>query len=40
VDVRVEAATARNLGIIVLKGTVCIHYTGHGMPEFLAFEVS
>jgi hypothetical protein len=38
VEVRVEAAMAQNLGTLVTLGCRVLHYSGHGHPDFLAFE--
>src|SRR5919108_4888127 len=38
VEVRVEAATAQNLSTLVTLGCRVLHYSGHGHPDFLAFE--
>ena len=38
IEVRAEAATADNFSKLVLLGCRALHYSGHGHPDFLAFE--
>lgn len=38
IEIRTEAATADNFSILVLLGCRTLHYSGHGHPDFLAFE--
>jgi len=38
IEVRTEAATADNFSTLVLLGCRALHYSGHGHPDFLAFE--
>ncbi len=38
IEVRAEAATADNFSTLVLLGCRALHYSGHGHPDFLAFE--
>jgi hypothetical protein len=35
-----EVATSQNLRMLVTLGCRALHYTGHGLPACLAFEVS
>jgi hypothetical protein len=39
VTLRMECATADNLRALVTMGCRTLHYTGHGLPSCLAFEV-
>jgi len=38
IEVRTEAATADNFSTLVLLGCRALHYSGHGHPDYLAFE--
>jgi tetratricopeptide (TPR) repeat protein len=38
IEIRIEAATAENLQKLVILGYRALHYSGHGHPDFLAFE--